>query len=647
MIRFLVILAVLFGIALGFHRLKATSGEIVLTVGDTAYAVELTTAVIGLIVALIVAVLLVLLVRAILKAPRRITRHGRRRNAERAQLAVSQGLLAIAAGDIRTADRAAIEASRRAPGLPLTRLLEAQAAQLRGDRTRALHVFQEMTEAAPTRIAGLRGLYIEAEREGEQEAARQIAETARHEAPSAAWAARALLRHQAAAADWEGALRTLTGAVDGKILDKRTARRQRAVVLTAKALAEEEGNPDAARKAAIEAHDLAPELAPASVVASRLLSRQGDVRRATRVLEDTWRVAPHPEVADAYVHVRSGDSAGDRLKRAETLFRMRQQADDGRLAVARAAIDARDFARARDVLTPVLTTRPTRNALIVMAELVQAETDDRGQAREWLARAVNAPRDPVWTADGMILEAWAPASPVTGRIDTVEWKVPVEELEVPHLAIDAADLRPVKMISVAPPAEEPTPIPAMHIEPPAPPAAPSPPEAVSQAPPPRRNRPSWRTSRPLLLRPRSPSSRRPRTAPPRRMSRIPCTPIPCCRVRPTIPASPTRSRRRARAASASSDPARISALRETASVVSSAHDRQARVPACAWRAKNISGAPPRPAACRSRRSRPASSSSRRCSACCSCSAARASSRSRRKASACSTGRAASSATAAP
>ena len=41
---------------------------------------------------------------------------------------------------------------------------------------------------------------------------------------------------------------------------------------------------------------------------------------------------------------------------------MRPQADEGRLAVARAAIDAREFARAREVLTPILTSRPTQKS---------------------------------------------------------------------------------------------------------------------------------------------------------------------------------------------------------------------------------------------------------------------------------------------
>jgi len=436
MLRLLLLVAFLFAIALGLHALSNASGEVALTVGDTVYAVNLSTAVVGAIVIVLVAMGLIWLIRELIRAPWRMARGMRRRNHEKARAAMSTGLLAIAAGDIRAAERAMIEAVRRAPNQPLTLLLKAQTAQLKGDREGAREVFHRMTEDVATRIAGLRGLHVEAEREGQAHAAHQIAAKARAEAPSAPWAARALMRHQTGARDWDAALSTLTGATDARIIDKRTARRQRAVILTAKALDKEESEPDVARAAALEAHDLAGDFVPAAVVAGRLLSRQGDIRRATRILEATWKANPHPDVADAYLHVRAGDAAGDRLKRAESLHRMRAGADEGRIALARAAIDARDFVRAREALKPLIAERPTQGALILMAELEEAETGDRGRAREWLARAVYAPRDPAWTADGVVLEEWAPVSPITGKLDSVEWKVPVAEIEGPRLEVE-------------------------------------------------------------------------------------------------------------------------------------------------------------------------------------------------------------------
>ncbi len=63
---------------------------------------------------------------------------------------------------------------------------------------------------------------------------------------------------------------------------------------------------------------------------------------------------------------------------------------------------------------------------LLMAEIEEGQSGDQGKAREWLARALTAPADPAWTADGVTSDDWAPASPVTGRLDAFEWKVPLE-----------------------------------------------------------------------------------------------------------------------------------------------------------------------------------------------------------------------------
>jgi HemY protein len=49
-----------------------------------------------------------------------------------------------------------------------------------------------------------------------------------------------------------------------------------------------------------------------------------------------------------------------------------------------------------------------------------------------MARAVHAAHDPVWTADGVIAERWMPVSPVTGRLDAFQWRVPVADLTPPR-----------------------------------------------------------------------------------------------------------------------------------------------------------------------------------------------------------------------
>jgi len=110
----------------------------------------------------------------------------------------------------------------------------------------------------------------------------------------------------------------------------------------------------------------------------------------------------------------------------QALARMAPGHVETALALARAALDAREFPVARAALAPLLT-EPTQRVALLMAELEGLEGDD-GRAREWMGRALNAARDPAWTADGFVSERWLPVSPVTGRLDAFEWKVPLAEL---------------------------------------------------------------------------------------------------------------------------------------------------------------------------------------------------------------------------
>jgi HemY protein len=67
-------------------------------------------------------------------------------------------------------------------------------------------------------------------------------------------------------------------------------------------------------------------------------------------------------------------------------------------------------------------------AYLLLADIEEAESGDQGKVRQLLSKAVRAPRDPAWVADGVISERWAPVSPVTGKLDAFEWRAPMERL---------------------------------------------------------------------------------------------------------------------------------------------------------------------------------------------------------------------------
>lgn len=363
-----------------------------------------------------------------------------RRRQRRGLDALSSGMIAIGAGDRAMATRYALQARKSLPHEPLTLLLRAQAAQLSDDKATARRIFEAMLAAPDTEQLGLRGLFLEAGREGEHEVQRQFAERALKLNPKLSWPVEELFTLQCKDGDWSGALETLALAKRHGHVERPVSDRRRAVLLTAQAQALEEEQPERALTLALEAHGLAPSLIPAAAIAGRLLAARGNTARVAKIINKTWVKAPHPELATAYAYARVGDSPRDRLDRVKILFQLNPQSIESAIAVALAAIEAHEYDDARRILQPYTEKGLTRRVAALLARIEAEETGDRGRAREWLARAVSAPRDATWTADGVTSDRWQPVSPVTGELDAFQWRVPPGDAETSEERILGADL---------------------------------------------------------------------------------------------------------------------------------------------------------------------------------------------------------------
>src|SRR5689334_11533546 len=427
MIRIVLFLALIALAAAGAAWVAEQPGDVVLSWGAYKVSTTLPVFVLGVGIVVVAAMFVWWILAALWRTPGRMKRRRHERRHARGRHAITQGLLAIGHGDSAAARQHADAARRLATHDPLTLLLHAQSAQLDGDRAGARTAFNTMAEREDTRLLGLRGLFIEAQRSDDAVAAAMIAEEALKLSPASTWASHAVLGFRCAQGDWDGALKILDNDLASGLIDKAVWRRRRGVLLTARALELEKVDRDRSRESAMEAVKLAPTLVPAAVLAAKFESEAHQVRRAMRIVEAAWLAHPHPDLADAYAHVRLGDSARQRLVRVETLAAKTPDHVEGKLAIARAAIDASEFGKAREALSS-LVTDPTQRVAMLMAEIERIEHGDSGKARMWTLRAVRARHDPAWTADGYVSERWRPVSPVTGRLDAFQWQTPVASL---------------------------------------------------------------------------------------------------------------------------------------------------------------------------------------------------------------------------
>lgn len=426
MIRVVVYLIILAALAYGGMLLIQNPGHISVT--WYGHVVN-TSAVLGIAAIALAAVVLWIVVRFILGLPGFVAYTSKRRRREKGYEALSRGLIAVHSGDARAAGRASAQASRQLKGDALAIMLQAQAAHLAGNGRAAQMAFEELADRDDTRVLGLRGLYAEATRRGDEEAARHFAAAA-HRASPLPWSAQAVLEHRATEQDWEKALATVESSVAARLIDKETGERQRAVLETALAQDKEMVAPDQALKLARSAIKRAPDLAPPVVVAARLLTRNGDIRKASRLIEKAWPRCQHPDIASAYLAVRPGDSTSDKLARAKMLMGLSAFDPIARMTVARTAIAAKQFDVARSAMEPLVGQgkRPTVKMCMLMSDLEESEHGRAGLSREWQSRAHHASLDPTWVADGIVYDQWAPISPTSGRLDAFNWQVPVERM---------------------------------------------------------------------------------------------------------------------------------------------------------------------------------------------------------------------------
>jgi HemY protein len=435
MIRLLFFVVLVLALGFGFAWLADRPGDLSIVWQDRRIEMSLMTAV-TVIVSLIAAIMISWwLIRTIILSPRTVARYFRANKRDRGYQALSTGLLAAGSGDAAMARKM----NKRTKGLlkadqePLIHLLDVQAALIEGRHEEARKLFAAMAEDPETKLLGLRGLYLEAQRQGADEAAQHYAETAAEQAPHLPWAGAAALSYRTREGKWDEALKLLDRQRHAGTIAAAEADRTKAVLLTARARDHVDGNPSAARDDALAALKLVPGFPPAAVIATKALLRQDNLAKAAKILQAAWKINPHPEMAEAYVHARIGDTSADRLKRAERLEKLKPLNPQSLDAVARAALEAHRFDLAREKAEASARLQPCEGIFLLLADIEEAETDDQGRVRHWLSQAVRAPRDPAWTADGYVSETWEPVSPVSGKLDAFEWKVPVEQLAGPSI----------------------------------------------------------------------------------------------------------------------------------------------------------------------------------------------------------------------
>ncbi|HAH08985.1 MAG TPA: heme biosynthesis protein HemY, partial [Alphaproteobacteria bacterium] len=289
MVRALWLLAVASAVTLAALWIAGQEGEITVAIPGQEFRVSLAAGLFLLILFIAACIFTYRFLSFLGVLPQQLSRWNDARRRRNGYLALTRGLVATAAGDNDEARSNTKKALALMGEPPLALLLAAQSAQLEGNDKDAERYFTAMLQSPEMEFLGLRGLYMAAQRKGDQERALELAARAFALRPKAPWVVNALFDLQIQRQDWPQAALTLEQAGRTKNLDPNILRRRRAVLLAAQAMqAEEAGDGAKALGFAKDALAIAPGLTAAALIAAKRMALGGRLWRASAVLEQAW-----------------------------------------------------------------------------------------------------------------------------------------------------------------------------------------------------------------------------------------------------------------------------------------------------------------------------------------------------------------------
>jgi len=445
MLRVLFFLALVAAIGSALAFVAAQSGELVLMVAGQRIVLPLFTAVCAVLIIIAAFLFLLWLVQAIIRTPRILRNHFGFKREQRGHQALSQGLIAAMSGDRQAAHRltrqsqALLTASKE----PLLPLLVAETKRLELDYQGAEEIFQSMLENPQTKLIGLKGLYREALRKGEEDLAGLYAEQAVEIDAALEWAVRASITHYAVHENWHDALRLLDKhnlaiRPRHRSLKKSDMAHWQIVLNCASAHSLLPHSPQLARDVALRAHKAEPTFVPAATIAAKSLLAVDERKKAEKLIETFWRKNPHPDLGMIYIEADITATVHEKLRRAERLEKLKPDHPTSQFLVAQAALGAGDTKKAQQYSQRLAEESPSESIFLLLADIHAALGSSESTIRHYLMQAAHAPADFTWMADGQLLAEWVAISPLSHRIGGCEWQQPLKQAP-PLLALPEAD----------------------------------------------------------------------------------------------------------------------------------------------------------------------------------------------------------------
>lgn len=369
--------------------------------------------------------------RTLISLPRKYRKHNEIKNQQKGFEALTLGLTAVAAGDVKTAQKQSNLARKKLPqDNSLSLLLQAQTAKLAGEDDKARESFSALLEHKDTGFLGVRGLLQEALEKQDYAKALTLGRKGLDRYPDQPWLLKLVYDLEIRHKNWDAALSILKKGKKTGAFSNTDTLSDDAVILLIKADQALIGNePKAALKLAQKAYQLDPDFIPAVLRLGTLLLKTNHRRKAVSLVEKTFRHKAHPALIHLWTELMPPShqkKAREKIQWFKKLSALNPQSTEALIAVGKAAGEEKVWGEARTYFEKAKNIKKTESLYREWATLEEESGESQEQVNMRLHQAMQHPSSPVWYCEetGIIYEDWHPIAYPHGSFNTIKWGRP-------------------------------------------------------------------------------------------------------------------------------------------------------------------------------------------------------------------------------
>ena len=304
-------------------------------------------------------------------------------------------------------------------------MLSAQIATLEGNEPKARLYLEQMLKAESTEFMAMRSLTEKALRNHDYSEALINAEKALALKPQDEWLITTLAGLYTREGRTQNALQLLEQSARKRHLHSKEARAMVAYVQYENALTLiSQKRLDFAVTVLENALSKLPGFVPAAALLAKTYAKQGDIKRAIKVIEAAWKLVPHPLLSQALIECYDANVERRRVVyAAEKLASMHSEQRESQYLLASLAMKRHDYTSAANYLRHLAHEKETVRICTMMADL-ETTNENSEQAAYWLKRVGAAIPDPGWACEDCHQPSneWHLACPQCGSIARMAWK---------------------------------------------------------------------------------------------------------------------------------------------------------------------------------------------------------------------------------